>query len=470
MSLAGILILLGFFVFAGLMVARWLPAILALPLMAGWVCLVAGMPFTSYLDNVLLAGSMKLSSAMAVVIFGAMFARVIMKTGISNAIIKQAAELAGDRPLAIAFIMTAATAFVFLGMSGLGAVIMVGSITLPIMMSAGISPVVSCVMLLFGIQTGLLANMANYGTYIGIFGGTVMADFYLPAVVVSAIGTLAFILLNVPRQEEAGGQGSDLLVRCGRLLRAVALLPWRLLQFLAVKLQKLFAAREEKSLRLDRRRAVPAPALLAPVLPLVTVYFCKGYIGFGKASEGLIDPVAASILGFFLASFYAVGLTRPSQAVNVLAGAIVEGLKDIAGVLFLFMGIGMLVAAVMDQGVSQVLNPLLASLLPTGRWELCVFFAILAPTALYRGPLNMFGMGAGIAVLLVSLDMVPLAALAGIFLAVQYIQASCDPTNSHNTWIGGYANVDTADILKKVLPYSWGMCILMLLYTTLTKW
>ena len=110
------------------------------------------------------------------------------------------------------------------------------------------------------------------------------------------------------------------------------------------------------------------------------------------------------------------------------------------------------------------------------RWKTFVrmawllFFAVLAPTALYRGPLNMFGMGAGIAALIVSLNLLPPMVVAGIFLGVQYIQAASDPTNSHNTWIGGFAKVDTAAILKKSLPYTWVMCILMLLYVVMTRW
>lgn len=39
---------------------------------------------------------------------GAMFAKVIQKTNISDAIIKKAAELSGDKPIALATLMTAA--------------------------------------------------------------------------------------------------------------------------------------------------------------------------------------------------------------------------------------------------------------------------------------------------------------------------------------------------------------------------
>jgi len=192
---SGILIIGGFFVFAALMIMKVLPTILALPLMAAWIAFVVQMPLVVYLNNILLAGAMKLGTAMAVVIFGAMFARVIMKTGISGTIIKKAAELAGDKPRSIAIILSFATMFVFMGMSGLGAAIMVGSIVLPIMMSAGISPLLSSVIFLLAIQTGLLVNAANYGTFIGIFGGEVTMSYYVPAFAISLLVSLICILL-----------------------------------------------------------------------------------------------------------------------------------------------------------------------------------------------------------------------------------------------------------------------------------
>lgn len=467
MTVSGVLILVGFFLFAGLMITRILPALLALPLMAAWVAAVVQLPLVVYLNNILLAGAMKLSSAMAVVIFGAMFARVIMKTGISDTIIKKAAELAGDQPVPIAIILTAATAFVFLGMSGLGAVIMVGSITIPIMMSAGISPLVSCVLLLFGLQTGLLANAANYGTYIGIFGGEITASYFFPAVLISAVFTLIFIVLNVRPEGSAGKFPA--VQACRQLVSAVAALP-------GLFFKVIFSAGAKQkndvpsSGLLRKKGRIPAASLLAPIIPLVTVYLFKYLVGFGSAENGMVDPVAASVLGFVLASCYAILFTRPKQIANILAGSIVDGIKDIAGVLFLFMGIGMLVSVVMNPAVTAVLNPLLAVIVPHGHIAVLLFFALLAPTALYRGPLNMFGMGAGIAALLASLAILPPEVVAGGFLGVQYIQAASDPTNSHNTWIGGFANVDTALILKKTLPYTWGMCLILLLYVVFVRW
>ncbi|MBR5381116.1 MAG: hypothetical protein IK136_00685 [Oscillospiraceae bacterium] len=459
MSGSGVLLLLGFVAFAGLMAARLLPTLLALPLMAAFIAWVAGLSFTAYLECVLLGGAMKLSGAVVVVIFGAMFAEVVKKTGISGAIVKQAAELAGDRPLSIAVLMAAATAFLFLGMSGLGAVLMAGSIALPILTGAGIAPLRAVTLMLLSIMTGLMANTANYGTYIGIFGGEVVTGFYLPAILIAALVTAVYILRNICRPGDVGSLAGIIPA----LLRGLLSVPGSFFRALG----RLFRRRDEGLLR--KKRALPAAALIAPVLPLVFIFGAKAVYGFGPAAKGMIDPVAAAALGFVIAALYAAILTRPGQAVNLFTGAFVDGIKDVAGVIFLFMGIGMLLAAAMTPSAAAILDPLLAALLPSGKLGVLCFFLLFAPAALYRGPLNMFGMGAGIAALLSGLGTIPPEPLCGLFLAVSYVQGISDPTNSHNTWLAGFAGVEPSALLRETLPYSWLMCLLMLLYV-MTVW
>ncbi len=434
MSFAGILILLVFFIFAGLMISRKLPTILALPLMGITIAVIVGIPFKDIINDVIMAGSVKLTSSIVVVIFGSMFARVIMKTGISDSIIKKAAELAGDKPIPIAITLTTAIAFVFLGMNGLGAVIMIGSITLPIMTSVGIKPIVAGSLLLLGMQTGLAANAGNYGTQIGIFGGGTISLFYIPALIISGIITLIFIFVNVKPNKERS--------------------TWALPN--TANLTK-------------KNNKVPAIALLAPIIPLIVIIIFKSIWGFGAADKGMINAVGASIFGFILASFYAIVVTKPKRMVNIFSGAIVEGIQDVSGVIFLFIGIGILVAVVFNPLVSSILNPIIESIMPVGKIWFLVFFAILSPLALYRGPLNMFGMGAGIAALMVSLNVISVEALAGAFIALQYVQAISDPTNSHNVWIADYLQEETSALLKKTFPYSWAMVFCMLIFTVFTK-
>ena len=220
---------------------------------------------------------------------------------------------------------------------------------------------------------------------------------------------------------------------------------------------------------MKKKQNLPNAALITPILPWVIIAVINFTIGLGAPKDGLIDPVAAATLGFLFAAFYAAILVRPSQAVNLFTGALVEGIKDIAGVLFLFMGIGMLVTATTLPEAAQILNPMIQAIMPSSFYGVLIMFTLFAPAALYRGPLNMYGMGSGIATILTSLHFLPSTALYGMFGGVGYLQTVGDPTNSHNTWLGGYAGVDTNVIMKKVLPYAWTACVLMMIFVAVLQ-
>ena len=460
MTVSGILLLVGFAIFAALMVVRVLPTLLALPLMAGWIAFVCGIPFFEWLNDILLKGSFRLSMPIALVVFGSMFAKVIQKTGISDAIIKKAAELSGDKPIAIAILMTAATAFIFLGMSGLGAIIMIGSIAIPIMTSAGIEPIDAVILILLGMMTGASLNFAGMATGIGIFGSEAVLRYFVPGAIVSLTVTIAYIVINIPRGE---GSGNSMLVLLKGFFGGLLTVPVSLVKTIA----KLFA--QKSSTLIKKKQSLPTAALISPILPLVIIAVINFTVGLGSVKDGKVDPVAAATIGFLFASFYAAILVRPSQAINLFTGALVEGIKDIAGVLFLFMGIGMLVTATTQPAAAEILNPLIKAVMPSSFYGVLIFFTLLAPAALYRGPLNMYGMGSGIATILNGLNFLPSTALYGMFSGVGYLQTIGDPTNSQNAWLGGYAGVDTNAIMKKVLPYAWTACVLMMIFVTVLR-
>ncbi|MBR1807295.1 MAG: transporter, partial [Selenomonadaceae bacterium] len=323
MTVSGILLLVGFAIFAALMVVRVLPTLLALPLMAGWIAFVCGIPFFEWLNDILLKGSFRLSMPIALVVFGSMFAKVIQKTGISDAIIKKAAELSGDKPIAIAILMTAATAFIFLGMSGLGAIIMIGSIAIPIMTSAGIEPIDAVILILLGMMTGASLNFAGMATGIGIFGSEAVLRYFVPGAIVSLTVTIAYIVINIPRGE---GSGNSMLVLLKGFFGGLLTVPVSLVKTIA----KLFA--QKSSTLIKKKQSLPTAALISPILPLVIIAVINFTVGLGSVKDGKVDPVAAATIGFLFASFYAAILVRPSQAINLFTGALVEGIKDIAGV------------------------------------------------------------------------------------------------------------------------------------------
>ena len=79
-------ILLVFFIMVGLMMARKLPTIIALPVMAIAISFIAGVTFMSsdpekftIVKDVLEAGSMRMSTAISGLVFGAIFGKVLSK-------------------------------------------------------------------------------------------------------------------------------------------------------------------------------------------------------------------------------------------------------------------------------------------------------------------------------------------------------------------------------------------------------
>ena len=79
-----------------------------------------------------------------------------------------------------------------------------------------------------------------------------------------------------------------------------------------------------------------------------------------------------------------------------------------------------------------------------------LIFGLLSPLAIYRGPLNVWGLGSGIISLLVASGMNPVAAMVALRLDSN-VQAVCDPTNSHNVWIADFTKTDVNEILKKTI-------------------
>ena len=110
--------------------------------------------------------------------------------------------------------------------------------------------------------------------------------------------------------------------------------------------------------------------------------------------------------------------------------------------------------------VKEVLNPFLLAVVPKGRIGYIIFFSLLAPLALYRGPMNLFGLGSGIAALVIGLNTLSPLAVMAAFLAAERIQGCGDPTNTQNVWTANFCEVDVNGITKKLLPYLWAVAVI----------
>lgn len=418
-----ILIFAIFFAGAYLMMTKKLPAILALPIMGILIAVIAGVPFktedpevNSIMDFVIAKGGVKLASTIIVTIYGAIFAKIIQKKGISDSIIKRAAELAGDKPTIIAIVLTAAISIIFTAMSGAGAVIMVAQIAIPIFLASGIESLVAACLILFGLNIGLIFNVSLYQIFIDTIGMDIetIKSYSIVMGIISTIITLIYIYINVYRKGLKGTRKSWCVNVC-------------------------------------KNNDVNVIALFTPILPIILVFFLKW------------NPDTALIVSIIITAL----IVRPMEMVQDLSSSVVEGIKDVAGVIGLMIGIGILLNAVFTPQSVELIQPVISFIAPTNTIMYIAIFTILSPLALYRGPLNMFGLGSGIAkILLLSGLSIPAVGMA--LKSTSMVQTVTDPTNTQNVIIAGFAKVDVNDILKSTLPYTMIMTLGILVYSAIT--
>jgi hypothetical protein len=390
------------------MYARVLPALLAVPLLALGITLVAGAGFAG-LQATLVLGTVKLAPAIATVIFGAMLSRVTLSTGIAETLVSYAAEFGGDRPAVLALALCAVVAVLFVSLTGLGAIIMVGSIVLPIMMTIGIPRKTAATLFLLSFALGFIFSPAQWTFYTTTFGVD-RAQVQPYALALGAIDLCALLIFAFARFRTTRGSAA-----------------WAV-------------AAEEP---LARKRA-PAYALIAPVLPIAL------YATLGTGS---------AIASFAIAAVYGVVTAAPRRAISTLVSSAIRGVEDVAPAVLLFMGIGMIVVATGLPEVKTALAPIVAAIAPRTWFAYVLLFGILSPLALYRGPLNPFGVGIAIFSVLAGLGVLPAVVLVAAIMAVVQVQNVCDPTNTQNVWVANFTAVRVNDITRATLPYQVGVAI-----------
>src|SRR5579872_3509113 len=269
--MSAVLVLVVFLAFAVMMYRRWMPAIVAVPTMAVTMALVAGVPFAQ-LPPIVLDGAKALADVYVAVIFGALLGRVTLDTGIARALVNLAAEYGGENPFALALVLCAIVAVLFTSLSGLGAIIMVGSIVLPIMMTTGVPRTAAATLFLMAFALGFIFNIVNWKFYTKFFGVD-PSQMVRYALVLAAIDLLALVAYAVVAFRRERGYAT-------------------------------WAVRASD----DDESATPRVglwALVTPVLPIALYYVAH------------LDAT----LAFIVSAVYGALVTRPRQAVTTLVAA-----------------------------------------------------------------------------------------------------------------------------------------------------
>ena len=404
-----------------LMYRKKLSTLIGLPLLALGIALAAGISWDGILSDVIADGATRLNHLILVVIFGATLAELVKRSGMVEVLIKNTAEFLGDRIYLISILMMLIVAALSTVLAGLGAVIMVGTVVFPIMLSLGISKLLAASIFLIGLSLGGMLNLVNWEIYIDVLK-------------LSQSDVMGYVFRYFP-------------VALGL---ALAFLVWEL------RKQSVSSFR----LRLPEAR-VRTPisffTYLTPVVPVFIVFGTGVWKIFHPASPFEFPILSAMFMGI---AYGTLALPRACGAkLQVLTKSVFEGIRSVAPAIALMIGIGMLLKAVAHPAVKVLLLPLMQTILPGSGFKYILFFTLAAPLSLYRGPLNVWGMGSGLLVLMKESGILSAAPIMAALLAIGQLQGVCDPTNTYNVWIANYLGIDVIRIMRKTLPIMWAMTL-----------
>ncbi|MER7741799.1 transporter [Streptomyces sp. NPDC096538] len=433
----GIVILLLMLAGVGLMLARVLPTAFALVLLGVAIAVAAGAPLTgenSILDTVLQEGAPALAATMLAVLIGSWLGKLMEETGIAGTLVRKIVEFGGDRPTVVALGVLAVSALVGTVTGSAPAAMMAGIIGIPAMIAVGVPKTTAAGTILMGIAAGMpfeLPVWQFFSTALELPVDTVKG-FMLKLFPFAAFFAVLFVLVESRRKgvEHA----------------------WSLAS--AAERDKGGSPRERRRARARRMGDAPWYALLAPVVPLVLAL-------------GLDLPIIPSMLGGVLWAL--VTTTRPGHLNKRSLRTLYGGFELAAPPIALFVAIGVLLAAVKLPGAVEALNPLVEAVAPGNPVVFVLVFTLLVPLCLYRGPLNVYGLGAGIAGVLIAAGIYPAVAVLGLTASYNQVFGVSDPTSTQTVWAAQYSGVGPQQVMLRTLPYVWCVALGGLIVTAATQ-
>jgi hypothetical protein len=344
----------------------------------------------------------------------------LIDTGIAATLIRKVVELGGDKPRITMTLLCIVTALIFTSMTGIGPVISIAVIVLPIMLSLGIPSAVAMFAFMGSIMAGIFANIVNFKQYQAIFA-TANKDYasydfptYFRFGIIAMIVALVVVIIvaNIAMNKKKASHAWAAMAEGGTITNA------------------------------------PAISWISILLPVIGVVAFK-------------IPI---ILGFTISSLYALltcgkikgGFTK---VCGMLAKQFADGAIDVAPM------VGFLLALAMFNNTATFVAPyfksLLGGVIPQSALVLALVFAILTPLGFFRGPMNLVGSGAALLAVVVSVAAWPVQFLYPLFAVTTVAPQHLDITQSWVAWGFGYTKVTTKDYMKMSIPTGWIIGIIL---------
>ncbi len=380
-----------------------------------------GQSVIDVLTNVFQTGPENYGKSILVnIFFGAFFGRILIDTGIAATLIRKVVELGGDKPRITMSLLCIVTAVIFTSMTGIGPVISIAVIVLPIMLSLGIPSPIAMFSFMGSIMAGIFGNIVNFKQYQAIFttANESYASYdynaYFIFGIIAMIASLVVVLIvaNITMSRK--------------------------------KTSYAWAATSDAGNTVD----APAISWISVILPVIGVVAFKVPIIFGFVFSGLFALLTCKKLkgGF-------------AHICRMLSKQFADGAIDVAPM------VGFLLTLSMFNNAANYASPyfkiLLGGVMPKSALMLCIAFAVLTPLGFFRGPMNLVGCGAAILAVVVSTAAWPVQFLYPLFAITTIAPQHLDVTQSWVAWGFGYTKVSAKDYMKMSIPTGWIIGIIL---------
>lgn len=349
------------------------------------------------------------------IFFSAFFGRVLMETGIAATLIRKVVELGGDRPRITMFLLCIVTGISFTSMTGIGPVISIGVIVLPILQALGIPAFVALFAFVGSIMAGTCLNIATFVQYSGRLSAIDPAfterytyndyfQFGLVAMIVCMAVVLVVTNLALTRRKVMHGWAA------GGRAAAYSDAPWY--------------------------------SWISVIMPVILVVSIKLPI--------IPSFIASSIFALFTCRKLKGNYTNVCR---MLAKQFTDGAIDVAPMVGFLLMLSLFNKAAVY--TAPYFKALIGGIFPTRALAICLLFALLVPLGFFRGPTTLTGAGTAVAAVVISIADWPVAFLYPLFAVMTIVPQHLDLTQSWVAWGLGYTKVNSREYMKYSIPTGW---------------
>lgn len=381
---------------------------------------VIGMvPFTKAVQEIFAKPALNYGPTIIYIVFGSWFGRVLVDSGIAPAISEATNKVGKKQPVIAAILVALVTCLIFISAYGVGSVIAIGVILLPILLSIGMPRNIALTVFTLSIGAPMYLNVVLYNQMKAFFPHAVYGGKYLIfgilAMTIQMLAVILFILFHHKKIDVSQAKSNLDLIGAN-----------------------------DQDVKID---TVPKVAYLVPIVPVVMNMAFKW------------DAIPALILGTLLAMLLTGHLTQGyKKTTQFFNDTIQTAISDIAGLIMFLM------ALIMFSGAAALntarFRPLFAAVLPHNHLILALGLGFLAPLALFRGPLHVWGAGAATAAVLSGTGLFSDAFLLPLLYVPSLLAVSTDITQSWNVWGMDYLKVPSRRFLINGVPLMWGVSII----------